>query len=771
MEILFIDIAIEQELLGSQTFSRRAILPFLGLPNRKSVGFYDARSLKARSLAIKASDEAMNMRDRGLASDTTILAFRLDLSINWLTNQSIRKEITDTLAEYGKRRHPSNPQILLYSVNYEHRVEVLNNDSDEIGKLDAGELLGKLRQHELTDFLGDGRVLYEHGGTAYFEIPSGFLRDYFIRIGNTQSIPNFTNSVFFWALPHLNNVTHFFAESWSISTTAATFALLQNSYSGNTSCRWAFGHSYIPNSEVEKERLSLELDKARRNRGKLLLINSFNSSGRLAEEFKKISGALSPENAGMLSLYVDSRTEIPNHAHLCDLADHIRNLGLNGETSLPVQSEAPVFSVSANTYFPDYRRPKVWKFKFRELDYDKRFFERYSGKGIFSVNRRGRNATASATPSIVGSMRHHAYHVDVTTLFKGQEFRSRLRECCEGRPPPTALLTNGTEGANELRKAFLAAIGDSDIPTLVCNDPSYSRLPSANGLSDILSDKTQRLLVFVPLVISGSTLGNVQIELRKLSRLITVPKCDISIIVGLLRPDSQVKLQQLRDFYLKRSENASEGWVDPIVVESVLLPNWQEDKCPWQRERLILGEKLGRKDISDKEFFRLSRRVDELGRTVVDGLSGTNVFFTEDNSHLQFNPESLWLDDDKVDQPFDFLGKKSAETHSSEGDLCCAVASAIQHWREVASRTDWRFNVIDASTITNLNGFNEPRLRAAIWRALTPEESKNTARLVEGSDLKPLLEKIFNGKADDNYTPLRDEARLAFQNEIERSLG
>ena len=97
--------------------------------------------------------------------------------------------------------------------------------------------------------------------------------------------------------------------------------------------------------------------------------------------------------------------------------------------------------------------------------------------------------------------------------------------------------------------------------------------------------------------------------------------------------------------------------------------------------------------------------------------------------------------------------------------------SAIQHWRQLTSETDWRFNVIDASTVTNLNGYNEPRLRAAIWRALTPEELKNTARLDEDSDFKPLLYKIFWGEEDDYYTTLRDEAKLAFGNEVERCLG
>jgi hypothetical protein len=777
MKYTFINISVPREVLGATHPSRRDVLSLWNLFGRRLGERRTARDVLANSLAIEAADTALQRREQGLASDSTTLVFRLDSSVNWAKHETLLSSIVHELSDYSTKRNPTNRQIVVFSRDYKHFLEPVYDPTHQVETSGAASTtdgptfeLKELQDYELRKYVSSASVLFEHGGTAFFQIPAGTFHDYFIRIGNTQSVPNFATSAFFWSLPYIKNVTTFFAESWSISTTAATFSSLQNLYAGSDVSRWKFAHSYFPGSDPDEDLLRSAMKEQFGIPGRFLLLNSFSSSGRLAAQFDQIRLATGAGESEMLSLFADSRVNEPHHSVLLDVAPMLNDLDLKGKADLPLPSGAPVFSVHPSTYFPDYRRVNPSKFRIGGIDYNKSFFERFSGKGIFSVNRRGRNVPQFARSSTPGSMRHHAFHVDAPKLFRDGLFREALKSALSERESPTVYLTNGTEAASELVDSCRTVLSQLEVPKILCNDPSYQRLVETEGIASIVSDPQQRLLIVVPLVISGSTLGNVQIKLRELERHYGAIKCNVSILVGLLRPSHSTKLKELKGLYLKNPANTARGWTDPVIVESIVLPNWQESQCPWQRERLFWMGVLDGVELSEDEFLRISSRANLLAASTNSGLTGSDVFYTSDGSSLRFNPKSLWLDDSKVEK-IDFLGDKTNEARSSEADLCCAVASALQLWRESVRATDWRFNVVDASTVTNLNGFNEARLRAAIWRGLTAEELINTARIEDGSDLKGLLDSIFFGPINENYTPLQLEAKLSFRSEIGRCLG
>ena len=492
--------------------------------------------------------------------------------------------------------------------------------------------------------------------------------------------------------------------------------------------------------------------KAAQSKGKLLLLNSFNSSGRLEEAFQNLPQRRS---RAMLSLFVDTSICRPNHHFLHDIAPCLRLAGLSARIE-PHKEKIPIFDTDHHTYFPDYRRPNVEEFKFGNLEYDRArpFFERYAGKGIFRVNRRGRTTSQPGDP---GRMRHHAYHVDGEALFNDDAFKTRLKEKWGGRSLPTAILSNGTKASSALLRALTEQLALSGVKTLTCKDPTFAGLPETDGLEAVIEDSKQRLLIVVPMVISGATLANVQKKMRELDGV----NCQFSYLIGLLRPSSMTKMKQLQGVYLRRRENTDESWVDPVIVEAALLPNWQEDECPWQRERRLVEDALDR----GADCGWMHERADLLDRATVGGLWDESVFCVPGNARLIFNLHSLWLDDDKVGS-----GK------SNEADLCCAVASALQYWREDVRKKDWRFNTIntvntiDIETPANHNGYNEPRLMAAIWRALTPRELVTAARAEGDNDLAGLFEKIFHGCTDPYFSPLRRETILAFGREIARKI-
>ena len=102
--------------------------------------------------------------------------------------------------------------------------------------------------------------------------------------------------------------------------------------------------------------------------------------------------------------------------------------------------------------------------------------------------------------------------------------------------------------------------------------------------------------------------------------------------------------------------------------------------------------------------------------------------------------------------------------------MCCAVASAIQRWRVEASKDPFHFSTIDAAVLTDHNGFNEARLRAAIWRSLTLEERIAASRSTEkANDFATMCQRIFPlGEWDANYVALELEVALAFRRDLVR---
>jgi len=331
----FIDISVNANILQAERYSRRDVMSLFGLLKSNDKQLQHARTLQAQSLAVDAADFALQSREQGDIGQNTVLVFRLDASINWSAGASFRQEICNQLVSYGSERNPSNPHILLYSQDYSHFSEILHDPNKQIVESSSPNLIGKMKESEMMRFISNSKVLYEHGQTAFFHTPSATFHDYFIRIGNTQSLPSFSQASFFWSLPHLKGVTQFFAENWSISTTAATFAKMQNAYSGRDVSEWAFAHSYFPFSPDDRALLTEELRKCAAKGGKFLLLNSFNSTGRLAESFRELNTASDAELSLMLSLFADCSTTVPNHEYLFDISGFIEKRGLSGEAALP----------------------------------------------------------------------------------------------------------------------------------------------------------------------------------------------------------------------------------------------------------------------------------------------------------------------------------------------------------------------------------------------------------------------------------------------------
>ena len=184
---------------------------------------------------------------------------------------------------------------------------------------------------------------------------------------------------------------------------------------------------------------------------------------------------------------------------------------------------------------------------------------------------------------------------------------------------------------------------------------------------------------------------------------------------------------------------------------------------------------------ADRLKFLIRQEALQIG--VDSGLSGTEVFFNfEGETSLPFYAKSLFVDvadgaERELDELTEVSGLESSlrlqeiarNTSVTEADLCFVVAVALQNWRiRVTGKSVTRL-AIDAATVSSDDKFNEARLRAAIWRALRPEELSLAVKV--SSDFQNMCNRIFGSDEEENHHCLKMEALLAFGPEIALHFG
>lgn len=738
-------------------------------------------------ICMEAQDTAHDRRKKDLVPSTANIIFRLDPTINWhfYTDEL---NIVSKFLKQNYRRNEHNNQFLAFSKNYEiHLKEIYS--VNPIKKFDASKFLQQCRNNELSNFVQSTYSMFEHAGHAYFELPSKNYSDYFFRVGNVQTENMFSNSVFFWSLPYLADVSSIFADTWSISTTAAKMSKYLTKYRADTKLvPWEFSSNYLPYAEIGKAKFKKALSNLSDGE-QMLFLTSFTSSGRLFSEVQNLAHQVGKKSQSRyVSIFASSEFDQMKGDYLCDIHENLSARNLKGRCESVPPPDKPIFEVHSRAYFPDYRKINVTKFRVKYAKY-KNFFERYASKGVMSVYKTGSTAPYPNKDGFSTKNRHHSFHISAAKLFSDHDYKAQfIKETSAISNEDLgdfAFLTNDTDPSNLLCNLFEKSRGKSAVENFVARSSNFLGIEDDQELRDFLGrgdNANKTLIVTVPMVVGGGSLANIQRELRSIVSGEGRIKPNIIILIGVMRPNSTRKVNELSNIYLNRDESPTSGWARSLVIETVVLPNWQEQKCPWHREHSIIVSTLKNPNIDKDTRTQLLERKEFLDTASNEGLKSKETFFTQTKERLIFNPSSRFLDLDKVqnkidlldgsnEDDFGFLGLKTLDDQVSEADLCCAVASAMQVWREEAQTSPLHFSTIDTATIDNLNGYNESRLRAAIWRALTPKELSSVTR-VEGNDFVNLAQLIFDkASGDRNYTDLSLEALLAFQMDLPRTLN
>lgn len=740
-------------------------------------------SVFSKLKTMEAAQKSRGLVRIGRESDETIFVYRLPAAVNWAKYPISLSAMIGGL-KAASPAIASNVQLVIWTSDYQPMIASVSipEGNDIWQHLIADSVLSKdvllaIRQAEFLDFLSSPDVLFEHAGAALFELPSGHLSDYFVRIGNLQSRSGFFSAIFFWTIEHLKGVRHIMCDTWSISTSAAVVADYLMVYEGSTDgslprITWSYSPSYIPTSS-HKERLIFDaVQAAKKLDGRVLFLSSFYSSGGLERAIvDQLADYDARDSAVLVAIYSVPNTSEYSELVLCSIGELLESRGLRGKEA-EASSEVEVLSVSASSYFPDYRVPKVLPFVVLDIKEDADFWARYCGRRLFTLHRDG--STTSDTRH--GLRRHHAYHVALDKLFADEAFLKCLASRVQNVAPFQSVFIDGSVASltmhESLRKVAPGLLEGSEV--YVVSD--WREIASRKDCLQALNMKDSRSIFLLPAVLTGQTIGDLKRHLRETS-LHAMP--NIHIMIGLLRPSDPVVM---RNYAVLGARYSGTG--ELTVVEKVALPNFGRRECAWCREHDTLDSALGRADIDAASRDIFEARRDLLQAALLDGLVESEVFFdTSTGNRLPFYGGSLFIDamigkeqQKKELDDVEGLEKSRAlmelvgSSFLSEADLCFVVANAIQNWRNRTVRASVGRATLDAATVVSDDKFNEARLRAAIWRSLRPHELTLAVRVSSG--FEDLISRVFDSvDTVASHQCLGLEASLAFGRELRVRFG
>jgi hypothetical protein len=245
------------------------------------------------------------------------------------------------------------------------------------------------------------------------------------------------------------------------------------------------------------------------------------------------------------------------------------------------------------------------------------------------------------------------------------------------------------------------------------------------------------ILVLDDVVTSGGHLGVLQRALR-----FGEYRGIIHYVVGIDRMSSAEKLNGLTIALRHNEFGPSHSFV---AVESVRLPDWDDQSCPWCAERKILDDliRLCKSDTS----VSLRERANEL-RQITEQGAGLDVFMPVDG----VPPMSLSINSLFVDAP------------APPATVAAAVAAALQEMR--AEPSEQKRLDSDGFPVRSILGhaalqryFSDPILRASILRCALALELRKSDEQYEAERAKWVRDRLVSDEIEDRQ--LRRELLLA----------
>jgi hypothetical protein len=586
----------------------------------------------------------------------------------------------------------------------------------------AADALTAIRKAEFEHILERSRAILTGPSGSRFRAPSGRLLKSFVRVGNIQYDRDAVDAIFFWMLPYLEGVGAILTDTWSISSIGFNLARLASVYFSGPPRVVEMLPSYNDGSDAAKlraraviERLDADYVATGSDLSTVLCVISATQTGSLERHLTNIFSTsehvLEPRFVAIFAL---GDTDLPS---LHDLHNDPRFTVLEEEKEHP---STPV-AIDPQVYFPLQFEDTIIDINKAIADRSRAFFDRYVGAGLIEVHR---------THEEISRSRHHAIHLATERLLNVAEFVALYEAELAKLPSPPRLIISPphqagralASHAQDYFKRHGTDVVRYEHPNLYF--PQDHLTAEDTALRAFLADATpdDALLIVDDVCITGTRLSQYQRYIRTEGY-----RGRIDYLVGVSRPahpDAWNNLQRCLRF---RPNGLQRHTVS--CVDTVLLPDWRDDECPWCREKRLYESWNAKAALPEA----LLERLEALSLGAATGLTEDLYLRFPGLEPLALGPESLF-----------------ANEGAAQAEVFTAIAAALQHLRSSppADRLPLGPRRFPVSTVLDHSDYltkkwTDSILRATMLRAATADELVYASNATEAERTKALTDLVI----------------------------
>lgn len=680
---------------------------------------------------------------------------KIDLAIQNSENPFSKEEhvsgLFEELTSYPETiflRFPTNSVYILSSWDYQPYISAnINPKAHSPLELSPQRLqdllLHQIQNAEIDELVARGNCKLPPLGNRVYKVPSGRFVRSFLRVGNMQTSRSAIDAVFFWLLPHLKGCAGVVTDTWSISSISQNISRRLVDYNEATNNpppiemlgdyhfhKGSYGRTAAEVIERFFSRIQNQNGQANGTVLVLLSATHTNSLATLLREFFE-DRQLPTDRIEFVSLFkLSADGDIPSLRDLSEDRD-FQPIETDENTT-----DHTAISIDSKLYFPVSSIDVVKRHLIDVIAPYQDFGHRYKDVDFARVHK-------TDTETIPGEVRHHAVWIDTEQLFQSDPFRERFFEKLDALPAFPKLIVHpdhtSAVALAELAKQFFASKG-ADVD-LVCHDNLNLDLDLSP--TDIEINKSfqslsseHHVLILDDAFIEGNRIA------AYLKNERDIPfEGTYHFICGIARPPSDGDWkEQKRSFKSMRADNSGAVTLSGHFeyVEMLILPNWDQDDCPWCKERKIVDNWTWPVEPIPRE--------DDGGAGLID-----DIFLRDPDS-------------EKYDlKRGSFIGPEGL----NQASIYCLVAGTIQSLRstKMANQPVLGDSHFMVSTVLNpayyLTFFTDSVLVASIIRSLRPNEMAFTNMERE----KARTKKIKKFVAKDTNRDLACEVYLAASTE------
>lgn len=491
-------------------------------------------------------------------------------------------------------RFSSHPIHILASEHYGHFLTANLNptatDSVDPSSVSlAHSLINTIRNAEIDHLIKIGRCKLPRLGQRYYKAPSGRYMRAFLRVGNLQVSRSAIDAVYFWLLPHLRNCKGIVTDTWSISSISqnASRRLVDYAESNQPPCPIEMLGDYHDQSEHYGRAAAETIDRflsrveapENEETAKVLILISATHTGSMVDIIHHHLNhrGIKMDNVNFVSLFrLSPASSIPALRDLSDDEDFAVVLE-------PTEEEkSTAIQIHSRLYFPATPVDVEKRLLLEAIRPYGDFCRRYGDIPFARVHR-----TDNQSDPL--NVRHHAIWIDTKQLIGHPEFVTLFRQKILNLQPPPSIIIHPDHCAarvlssmacdalrTDRKEAFSFPHNDLNLITDMSEEDAKIRTSIEN-----LSPE-QSVLFLDDAFITGTRISSYQKNLRELS--FAGP---FHYLVAISRPEEDRIWNDQRRAFIGATASRLSGndYSGPEnrfdYVEQLILPNWDEDRCPW----------------------------------------------------------------------------------------------------------------------------------------------------------------------------------------------